>query len=289
MTRRRAWAAGTACVVVLAALVGACSKGGSESSTTAVPAARGPASGPDAGGSTGLPPAAVPAAVIGPRIIKTSTIRIAVPDGTFDDRFQDANQVAARHGGFVASSQSARSVHPTGTVVLRVPADQFEATLGELEGMGRVTGEEVSGQDVTAQYVDLQARLRNWEAQETVLLDLMSKSTSIDDSIKVQRSLQDVQLQIEQLRGQLRVLDDQTSYATITVSLRVAGAPVTEPEGTLSRAWHDATEGFVSVVAAVVVGLGYLAPFALVGLFGMIAWRAVRRRDERRSAPEPSV
>ena len=121
-----------------------------------------------------------------------------MPEGTFADRFQDAIQVAGRHGGFVASSQSTRSAHPTGTIVLRVPSDQFEAALGELKGLGSVSAEEVSGQDVTSQYVDLQARLRNWEAQETVLLDLMTKSASIDDSIKVQRSLQDVQLQIEQ-------------------------------------------------------------------------------------------
>jgi hypothetical protein len=292
MTRRGSLSASAVGLLILAGLVGACGNGGASTAsegTAARPAAQ-PAGGGDASGAKGGSSFEVPVAAIGPKIVKSSTIRVEVPAGTFDERFQGAVQIAARHGGFVASSQTDRARHPSGTVVLRVPADQFEATLGELKGLGSVTSERVSGEDVTAQYVDLQARLRNWEAQETVLLDLMSKATSIDESIKVQRSLQDVQLQIEELRGQLRVVDDQTSYATITASLAEAGAPVpTRPPSTLGKAWDAARDGFLSVVAAVVVGLGYLGPFGLAGLIGTVVWRVLRRRERRpEAAPEPS-
>src|SRR5207249_4337853 len=99
----------------------------------------------------------------------TGNLSLDVSKGTFDDRFQQATLIAGRHGGFVASSQTSQERRRSGTLIIRVPADQFEAALGELRGLGKVTTQAVSGSDVTPQFVDLQARLRNWETQESVL------------------------------------------------------------------------------------------------------------------------
>jgi hypothetical protein len=93
--------------------------------------------------------------------------------------------------------------------------------------------------------VDLQARLRNWEAQEAVLLRLMAGANSIEDSNVVQRQLQDVQLAIEGSRGQLRALQDQTEISTISISMseagfmprrRVGGARLSRPPRRAGRA-----------------------------------------------------
>jgi hypothetical protein len=228
---------------------------------------------------------------IGPRIIKDATLSLDVKKGSFDQRFQQATQIAGRHGGFVASSQTSEARRHSGTIVIRVPADQFEAALGELRGLGKVRAQGVSGNDVTAQFVDLQARLRNWEAQETVLLKLLAKSKTIDDSIKVQRTLQDVQLAIEEIRGQLRVLGDQTDYSTITLSMTEIG-PILEPPGkrpSIVRAWHKALDGFVAVIAAVVVGIGYLLPVVLMGLAVFAGWWGFRRYRARPARPVPTA
>jgi hypothetical protein len=150
-----------------------------------------------------------------------------------------------------------------------------------------VKGQGISGSDVTSQFVDLQARLRNWETQESVLLKLLAKSKTIDESIKVQRALQDVQLAIEEIRGQLRVLSDQTDFSTISLSMREAG-PVVEPphkQPSLVRAWHEALDGFLAVIAAVVIGIGYLLPVALIGLAIFLGWWGYRRRYRPRAAP----
>jgi hypothetical protein len=218
------------------------------------------------------------------KVVKTATLSIEVVRGRFDQQFEQATLVAARHGGFVASSRVTAGRHPRGTLVIRVPASQFEATLAELRRLGTVTGEDISGQDVTAQYVDLQARLRNWEAQEVVLLRLMRQSTSIEDSLKVQRALQDVQLAIEEIRGQLRVLDDQTEMSTISLSLTERGVPPVPrpPTGiSFSRAWQLALRGSMAVFAAVVVGLGYLVPIGLIGGALALGWLGFRRARTR--------
>lgn len=286
---------GTFVFVVLAGLVGAaCGGGGGSTGAAASPGmgvAAPAASGGGADSEAGSPPdsgkGAMPAGALAPRVVKTASVDVRVKDGSFDVRFQEATQVAARFGGFVMSSQTSEARHRSGVLVIRIPVDQFEVALGALKDLGRVASERVSGQDVTAQFVDLEARLRNWQAQERVLLGLMAKATSIDDSIRVQSELQDVQLQIEQLKGQLRVLNDQADLSTITLSVAETGVvlPSEEPaRSTLSQAWHDAVAGFLAVIAAVVVGLGYLVPLALFALVGWLVWRRAQRRVRVRPA-----
>jgi hypothetical protein len=228
---------------------------------------------------------AVPASVprIGPRIVKTGNLSLRVQRGVFQDRFQQATLVAGRYGGFVASSQTGEGKHRSGGLVIRVPAERFEQALGDLKRLGRIESQSISGQDVTGEFVDLQARLRNWQAQETVLLRLMAKANTIEDSIVVQRQLQEVQLAIEEIRGQLRVLDDQTAFATVTLSMAEVGfVPARSKADGLSfgRGWELALDGFVAVLAAVLVGLGYLIPLGLVALAllaGMLGYRRLRR------------
>lgn len=218
---------------------------------------------------------------IGPKVVKTASVTIRLEEGEFEGAFQDASLVASRRGGFIASSSTSKGEEfRSGTVVMRVAANQFDRALADLRALGEVIAEEAAGEDVTAQFVDLQARLRNWEAQETVLLRLMSEANTIDESIKVQRNLQDVQLEIERLRGQLRVIRDQTDLGTITLTLAEGEAvdDVTPRDdgSTLGRAWRDAVGGFLAVIAATVVGLGYLIPIGLLVLAGWVIYRRLR-------------
>jgi hypothetical protein len=305
MKRRTTVAASSIAFLAIAGLIGACS---TSAKTSTGPATRPEAQARGFAGPEGVvgAPAAAPAPAdrtegttgldlgvpaVGPKIIKDARLSLDVKKGSFDQQFQQATQVAGRHGGFVASSQTSEARRRSGTIVIRVPADQFEAALGELKGLGKVRVQGVSGSDVTSQFVDLQARLRNWETQETVLLKLLAKSKTIDESIKVQRALQDVQLAIEEIRGQLRVLTDQTDFSTITLSMTEAG-PIAEPpkkQSSLARAWHQALDGFVAVIAAVVVGIGYLLPVALIGLAVFLGWWGYRRFRTRAARPVPTA
>ncbi len=291
---RRGWVVPILGFVGLAGVIGAACGGMSRSSTAAGPARSqaggvagknqfGPAPGAATSGTASGPPGTTVAgetlAPVQQRIVKTAQVTLQLKDGAFAQQFQQASLIAARHGGYVASSETNQGTLRSGTVVLRVPADQFETALVELKSLGMPKSEMISGQDVTGQFVDLQARLRNWEAQESVLLKLMAKATSIDDSIKVQRQLQDVQLSIEEIRGELHALTDQADLSTISLSMAEARTIlVPQSASTLSKAWRDAVHGFVAVIASVVVGLGYLVPLALIALALMVARRVGFRR-----------
>ena len=107
-----------------------------------------------------------------------------------------------------------------------VPANKFDDTIDQLATMGKVQTEHISGNDVSAQYVDLQARLANQQAQRNAMLALLKRAQSISDIIAVQTQIGQITGQIEQLKGQIQYIEHNTAYSTVTVNLLEAGAPV---------------------------------------------------------------
>lgn len=222
------------------------------------------------------------------RVIKTADLEVAVPDGDFRSALTAAVEVARRHGGFVLSTSVEAGNAKSGRLVIRVPAESFERALTDIESLGDVGREVVSGEDVSQEFVDLQARLRNAEAQEKVLLKLMDRSKSVQDTIDVQRELQTVQLLAEQLDGRLRYLEDQTSFSTITLALDEKGAPAVASSGVLQQAWNNATKTFFAVVSAVILGAGFALPLVSLLAIVLLIVRLVRPFLPWRSRSTPA-
>ena len=225
-----------------------------------------------------------PSTLIGPLIVKTADLSLTVQRGHFVEAFNRATAVAGPLGGFVSSSSSVGVTTHSGQLTIRVPSENFDRALAGLRSIGRVQAQTVHGDDVTAEYVDLNARLTTWESQEQALLKLMAKATTVAETLRVQGQLQRVQLTIEQLKGQIRLLRDRSSNATITVSIsepapkpKVNAAPVRNPS--FGTGLRRALAGLLNVVVAVLVGFGYLIPIAvLAALVWFVATRIRRRR-----------
>lgn len=218
----------------------------------------------------------------GQRVIKNAQLEVRVAKDSFQDKFNSASRVAEEFGGFVTGSQTSETEGriASGTITMRIPSERFQAALARLRELGEVSAENQSGQDVTSEFVDLEARLRHLKSQETFYLRLMDQARTISDMIQIQQQLQSVQLQIEQIQGRLEFLRDQTSLASVSVRLFEAGAAPFTP-GTLGRAWKEATDGFVTVIGGMVVVAGWIAPVVLLGLLGLGVWKVTR--------PKPAV
>ena len=225
----------------------------------------------------GLPP-------LGQAVVKTADISVEVRKGTFAQAFDEASLVAGTYGGYVESSSVSGAEARSGSLLVRVPAARFDEAMSDLRALGTVTGESISGQVVTQDFIDLEARLLTWETQESVLLGLMEQANSIDSMLRIQRELQDVQFRIEQIKGELRVLEDRTSLSTIRLSMVETGTPIairndanaTRPS--LAEAWGKALDGLLGVAYATIVGLGYLVPLTALGLIALFGYRRVSRR-----------
>ena len=117
-----------------------------------------------------------------------------------------------------------------------------------------------------------------------MIFGLYDQATTIDTTLRLDRELNEVQLQIDQIQGQLRYLDAQTSISTLKVAMSenepdVEALSEEDEAPSLGDAWDSATDGFLGVLSAMIVGLGYLIPLAIVAGIVFAVVRLVRRRD----------
>ncbi len=229
------------------------------------------------------------------KIEETGGVTLVIPSAQIDPDLSRVATLAVANGGFVGSTQTQSAAPGTpaqGTITVQVPEGNFNAVLAQVRGLGRVASLTTSATDVTGQYVDLQARINALEDSREQYLTIMTKATTIGGILAVQAQLQSLQSQLEQLQGQLQVLNNETTYATLAVTLtqKVVTPPPPHPESGLLKAWHAAVGGFVAGFEGVVRVAGPLF-FALLLLVALVlvgrwAWK-YRPRHPRRAAPEP--
>ncbi|MDQ6878726.1 MAG: DUF4349 domain-containing protein [Candidatus Dormibacteraeota bacterium] len=280
--------------VIVAILAAAAACGGAGSATTSSLPASGPAGsggskvgapGPvtnppfgtdGSGGTTNVVPA-----VQGPQVIRQAQLTITVGSGSFDSKLANVRALVQLEQGFISGTdaQSNPAINDqirTGVISFMVPAAKFDETIDQLARMGKVQNEHISGNDVSAQYVDLQARLANQEAQRDAMLALLKRAQTISDIIAVQTQIGQVTGQIEQLKGQIQYIEHNTAYSTVTVSLFEAGVPVRSAQQDswgFTSALRDAAHNFVTTVDYVITGLGAIGPVVILVGLGYLLWR----------------
>ena len=221
------------------------------------------------------------------KIIRDGRIGIVIADGSFSKGVARVTQIARSTGGFVleSSSRDERS----GTLTLRIPATRFDDAMLALRGLaeelqGEVEFQDISGQDVTAEFIDLGARLEILQDRRDLLRDIQADATSSSEILRLAALIDDVTLQIENIQGRLKFLRDQVSEATIRVEVRERDVQPEDPgpdteNPSLADSFELAVQGFLRIVGAIVIGLGYLIPLAVIALLAWGVLMLVRRRD----------
>ncbi len=233
-------------------------------------------------GSTDYAPNQPSAVTIqGPHVIKQAQLSISVGSGMFDARLADVRALVEREQGFIAGTDAQATPQAdnkirTGVISFIVPAAKFDETIDALTKLGKVQNEHISGQDVSAQYVDLQARLANEEAQRLAMLTLLGRAQSVADIIAIQTQLGQITQQIEQLKGQIQYLDHNTAYSTVSVDIAELGVTATASSSDswgFASALGDAAHNFVTTINYIVTGLGAIGPVAILLGAGYLLWR----------------
>jgi len=187
-----------------------------------------------------------------------------------------------------------------GSISFRVPADKFYLAMDLCKALAvRVRNENTNGQDVTEEYTDLSARLRNLEATETELLELLAtvrqRSDKAEDILAVYREITTIRGQIEQLKGRMQVLERSTAMSSIQVELipDVTAQPISQPGwrpgDTLRSSFRilvDALQWLVdALIKLVVIVLPILLLIAIpiVALILIVRWLSRRRKGSPRS------
>ena len=242
-------------------------------------------------------------------VVKNGEIRLLVKDT--DRALDGVTQVVTDTQGYVISSRVwyqqdyYRANHKYATVTIGVPVDQFENALRRLRRLAiRVLDENASGDDVTGQYVDLQSQVTNLEATRDRIKSFLNQAKTVDEALRINQQLAEIEAQIETLKGQMNYLSNRSAFSTITVNLEPELPPIRPTPGLTptptpiaalapwdpGKTTRQATNMLISVYRLIVdffiwifvVVVPILGPPAL--LIWLAGW-LIRRRN--RGAAEP--
>ncbi len=211
------------------------------------------------------------------KIIRTAYLDIEVDD--FDEASFNVERTVESLGGFISDSSSyvTDKGKKRGTITARVPEDKLTAAISEIEKVGKVESKRVSGQDVTEEYIDLEARLNNSRRTEARLLDILDKAEKVEDIVTVEKELARVREDIERLTGRMRYLNNRIDLATITVKL-YEPEPITQTWG-LRDAVIRSVRAFIGSVNGIIVFVGGALP---VAIFLLVLYYLFRRRKGKK-------
>jgi hypothetical protein len=156
-------------------------------------------------------------------IVKNADVRLMVKDT--DVAIDRATQIVGDAGGYIVSSRVWYQDYygnnlKYATITVGIPVDEFERALVRLRDLAvQVVDENASGDDVTEQYVDLQSQLVNLEATRARIQEFLKDAKTIDEALRINQELANIEAQIEQIKGRMNYLSDRSAYSTITINL----------------------------------------------------------------------
>ncbi|MDX1686994.1 MAG: DUF4349 domain-containing protein [Candidatus Promineifilaceae bacterium] len=297
-------------LAIVALLFTACATGAEEAGAPAAEpdmlveeemAEEAPARAADAAGegarSTGAPAAQVD--VQEQLIIRTGRLDIVVEET--EETLDAIIDLANDSGGWVVSSSLFGSDGTkSGQATIRVPVDQFDAIMNQIEEMAlRVNRSSTSGEDVTEEYVDLSARLQNLEATAERVRGFLDDARDVEDALAVNQELSRLESEIESLKGRLQYLEQSAAFSTIEISLtpdelsqplevggwRAGGVVRNAVEALISALQGLATIAIWLVVVFLPLLLIVIVPIALI-VYLVRRWYYGRRRQEETTPAE---
>lgn len=220
------------------------------------------------------------------------------------DAQRRVSSIAEAHGGFVVTAES-KQVNEGGrakpetsaTVIIRVPSAQFDSVINEIYGSSgaRKVQDKVTTQDVTEEYIDLEARIRAKQALEAQFMEIMKRANTVAEALEVQRQLSDVRSEIERLEGRRRFLENQSSLSTITINI-LPPSQVVSSTGffySVKRAFGDGLDVASTITLGLISILIALLPLLVFIVLPVVLFvRYMIRRSQRRpivveTAPQP--
>ncbi|MEK3886416.1 DUF4349 domain-containing protein [Bacillus sp. FSL K6-3431] len=205
---------------------------------------------------------------------------------TFEKKVND-------YGGYIVESNVYRENEDvmSGMITVRIPEKHFQQFLKDAEGeAAEVIERNVTGQDVTEQYVDLESRLKSKRVVEERLLDFMSKASKTEDLLKISNDLSTVQEEIEVIVGQLKFLENQTSYSTIDISMQENRVIVPGIDSKNLNTWEKTKKqlatsmNFILTASSglIVFSIGNLPVILIVLIVGAIIYFSVKRKKKNK-------
>jgi len=213
------------------------------------------------------------------RIVKNGRANIEVEN--FDLSVSKIKELANSFGGYITGSNmwTSDSNIKNGNITVKIPENRFEAFGDSLGQIGIVKSKETSANDVTEEYIDLQARVKNLKNQEYRYTELLSMAKSVEDVLAIEVQLGRIRGEIESYERRIKYLDNTTSYGTFYLTLN-------EPkkifhELGIKKAFNQAIDALIISIAGIIILGGFLIPIAILAGILYFVVKYVRKRTKK--------
>ena len=220
-------------------------------------------------------------------IIRSGTMSMEVD--SYDETEAKIKDIVRNFGGYLTNSNSKLNADgkKQGSITIRVSSDKFDGMIADLSKVGKVMNQNISGKDVTEEYMDADARLKTQRELESRLLKLLEEKTAkLTDVVEVEQKLANVRENIEKTEGRMKYLKDQASYSTLTVAVYEPSMINTSTGGgffyELGQAVKKGLSGFTSVLAGLITIVIALLPLIIIAL--IIIYFVMRYLKKRKLA-----
>lgn len=188
-------------------------------------------------------------------------------------------------GGYVGNESQSENEYRarSASVTCRVPAERLPPVVEKLKGLGKLESLNITAEEITEQYFNLEIRIANQKQLEARLLELLRRPTNqLKDLLEIEREYARVRGEIDGLEGRKRFWDNQVALSTLVVSLHEPRPPITGTGGgvlrTLLNSFQEAAENFISTIAGIIALAGAVLPIAVLLWLAFFAWKRRRRR-----------
>ncbi len=207
------------------------------------------------------------------KIIKTGDLSLQVQD--VRKTADSIGEIARAAGGVVQSSSVTAGSEDQyrGTVTIRVPSVRFEVALQSIQDLGKVTSSSISSQDVTEEYVDLDAQKTALEAQLIQYNRILAQAVNVSEILVVQREIERIQVELDRKTGKLKYYDNRISMSTITTRLTEPPQVVTATGYSIASVISEGIAGFSATVVWLVILIMTLLPLIILGAGAYLIYR----------------
>lgn len=212
-------------------------------------------------------------------IIKSGNINIEIDK--FDESEKIINEEVSKVKGYITNSNSSldASGNKQGVIAVRIPSDNFDLFIQRIGMIGKVMSQQISGNDVTEEYIDLEARQTTQKELERRLLELLSEKTAnLTDVVEVEEKLSAVRENIERTEGRMKFLKDQSAFSTLNVSLFEPSLLQTSSGGgffyEIGQAFKKGLSGFTEVLGGL---LTFMVAFSPVLIFAFVIFIIIKK------------
>ena len=222
-----------------------------------------------------------------PQLIKKAQLTLTVE--SINQTTEAVTQIVKKQEGNILTFEAHKSPDDSqrqrANIVFRVPQARLENTLNAVAKLGTIENQVVTAEDVSEQLVDVQARLRNLRKSEEMVLKIMERSGSVGDVLNAANQLSSIRESIERIDAQLKSLQNQVAYSTVTLNLEAIASPNSTPENLglkVQETWGKATHSvgkFTWALVALMLWLLAFSPYLLLVAGGVYGYYWYRHRQ----------